>query len=310
MPEMAHGSPRFLTAGTRLCAVFGQPIRHSASPSMHNAAFDAVGLDWAYAACEVDPKFLGEALAGARRMGFCGLNLTVPHKLEAIEWVDELDESAKAWGAVNTVVFEAEVDGEWIPVGQVDPTGRAIRSKGYNTDADALIRALKEDLRIEPRSARVLLLGAGGAARAAALKLADEGVLELWLVNRTLSKAEELAAEISHRYPAVTIDVGYPESDVEIILNGTSLGLKPTDPLPLDTERFPLERADGVYDMIYRPAVTPLLAAAHAAGCQTANGLGMLLYQGAAAWELWTGRPAPIDVMREALGREVYGGPR
>ncbi len=307
---MAHGYLRHLSAGTRLCAVFGQPIRHSASPAMHNAAFEAAGLDWAYVACEVDPKHLGEALTGARRMGFHGLNLTVPHKLEAIEWVDELDESARAWGAVNTVVFEAELDGEWFPVGQIDPTGRAIRSKGYNTDADALIRALKEDLRIEPRSARVLLLGAGGAARAAALKLADEGVLELWLVNRTVAKAEELASEISHRYPAVTVEVGYPESDVEIILNGTSLGLKAGDPLPLDVDRFPLERADGVYDMIYRPAVTPLLVAAHAAGCQTSNGLGMLLYQGAAAWELWTGRPAPIEVMREALGREVYGGPR
>ncbi len=307
---MAHGYLRHLSAGTRLCAVFGQPIRHSASPAMHNAAFEAAGLDWAYVACEVDPTYLGEAITGARRMGFCGLNLTVPHKLEAIEWVDELDESAKAWGAVNTVAFEAEVDGEWFPVGQIDPTGRAIRSKGYNTDADALIRALKEDLRIEPRSARVLLLGAGGAARAAALKLADEGVLELWLVNRTIPKAQELATEISHRYPAVTVDVGYPESDVEIILNGTSLGLKSGDPLPLDVDRFPLERADGVYDMIYRPAVTPLLTAAHAAGCQTANGLGMLLYQGAAAWELWTGRQAPIEVMREALGREVYGGPR
>ncbi len=307
---MAHGYPRFPSAGTRLCAVFGQPIRHSASPALHNAAFEAAGLDWAYVACEVEPRFLGEALVGAGRMGFCGLNLTVPHKLEALEWVDVLDESARAWGAVNTVVFEVEVDGEWFPVGLREPDGRPIRSKGYNTDADALIRALKEDLRVEPRSARVLLLGAGGAARSAALRLADEGVLELWLVNRTLSKVEELAAEISNRYPAVTVEVGYPESDVEIILNGTSLGLKSGDPLPLDTDRFPLERADGVYDMIYRPAVTPLLTAAQAAGCQTANGLGMLLYQGAAAWELWTGRPAPLEVMREALGREVYGGPR
>ena len=307
---MSHEPHRPISAATRLCAVFGQPIRHSASPAMHNAAFSAAGLDWAYLACEVDPNHLGEALIGAARMGFCGLNLTIPHKLEALEWVDELDESARVFGAVNTVVFEAEIQGEWFPVGTVDSSDCPKRSKGYNTDADALIRALKEDLRVEPRSSRVLLLGAGGAARAASLRLAEEGILELWIVNRTTSKAEELAAEISHRFPAVTVEVGYPESDVEILLNGTSLGLKVGDGLPLDIERFPLHRVDGVYDMIYRPAQTPLLRAAHAAGCQIANGLGMLLYQGAAAWELWTGRPAPLEVMREALSREIYGGAR
>lgn len=275
---------------------------------MHNAAFAAVGLDWVYLGCEVSPDHVGQALSGALRMGFCGVNLTVPHKIEALEWVDELDVSAREWGAVNTVVFEAEKGGDWLPVGQAEPGGGPLRSKGYNTDADALVRALKEDLRIEPRSARVLLLGAGGAARAAALRLADEGALELYLVNRTPSKAEDSAAEIAKRFPAVVVEVGYPNSDVEIILNATSLGLKPGDPFPIDINLYPLDRADGVYDMIYRPAQTPLLRAAREAGCQVSNGLGMLLYQGAAAWELWTGLAAPIEVMREALGREVYGG--
>ena len=302
-----------LSAATRLCAVFGAPIRHSASPAMHNAAMAHLGLDWCYVGCEVAPERLREAIEGARHMGFAGLNLTVPHKLLAVPLMDELDASAIAWGAVNTVVFEAEdAEGLWQPVGRLREIWGPVRAKGHNTDADAIIRALNEDLAIQPRSARVLLLGAGGAGRAAALRLADEGASEMWLVNRTESKAEELAAEIGDRFPAVDVRAGYPPegTDIEIVLNATSLGLKAGDPLPLDLSRFPLTRADGVYDMVYRPAETPLLRAAQAAGCRTANGLGMLLYQGAAALELWTGLPAPIEVMREALGREIYGDRR
>ena len=301
--------PKPLSAATRLCAVLGAPIRHSASPAMHNAALAALGLDWRYVGCEVASERLREAIEGARHLGFAGLNLTVPHKLLAVPLMDELDASALAWGAVNTVVFEArDMAGEWRPVGQFTEPCGPVRAKGYNTDADAIIRALNEDLAIEPRAARVLLLGAGGAARAAALRLADEGVGELWLVNRTEAKAAELAGEIRARFPAVEVAVGYPDTSVEIILNATSLGLKRGDGLPLDVSRFAFGRADAVYDMIYRPAETPLLRAARAAGCRAANGLGMLLYQGAAALELWTGRPAPVGIMREALGREIYGG--
>jgi shikimate dehydrogenase len=169
------------------------------------------------------------------------------------------------------------------------------------------VRALGEDLAIEPRAARILLLGAGGAARAAALRLADEGVGELWLVNRTVEKAEELAAEIAERSLTTDVRVGYPPGDVEVLLNATSLGMQEGDSLPLDLDHFSLNRADGVYDMVYRPAETRLLGMAREAGCRTANGLGMLLYQGAAALELWTGRPAPVEVMRRALKAEVYG---
>jgi shikimate dehydrogenase len=297
-----------IRATTRLVAVYGQPIRHSASPPMQNAGIAALGLDWRYLACEVAPADLASAIAGAKAMHFVGLNLTVPHKLLALDLVDVLDESAREWGAVNTIVFEArDASGEWCSLGQLTNPSGPIRSRGFNTDANAIVRSLREDLTIEPRGARVLLLGAGGAARAAALRLADEGVSELWLVNRTSSKAAELAEEISARFPAVHAGVGYPDSDVEILLNATSAGLHPDDPLPLDIERFPLCRADGVYDMIYRPATTPLLIAARAAGCQTANGLGMLLHQGADALELWSGRTAPRDLMRAALENEVYG---
>ena len=307
-PTMSESVPKPVTASTRLAAVWGAPIRHSASPAMHNAALAALDLDWRYLACEVAPEELAVALEGARVMGFCGVNLTVPHKRLALGMMDDLDVSAEAWGAVNTVVFEAEnAEGVWTPIGLLRSFPGPVRLRGYNTDADAILRSLREDLFMEPRGARVLLLGAGGAGRAAALRLADEGVETLWLQNRTESKAAELAAEIAERFPAVDVRTGLPDSDVEFILNATSSGLKPEDPLPLDIQAYPLSHADAVYDMIYRPSETPLLRAAQAAGCRTANGLGMLLYQGAAAFELWTQRPAPIEVMRAALIQEVYG---
>jgi shikimate dehydrogenase len=150
-------------------------------------------------------------------------------------------------------------------------------------------------------------LGAGGAGRAAALKLAAEGVAELFLVNRTASKAEEIASEIKKQFPAVKVVVGYPSSKVDLLLNATSLGLKPDDGSPLDEKQFSLKQARAVYDLIYKPAETPLLAAAKATGCKTANGIGMLVGQGAQAFEIWTGRPAPVAVMRRAAEGSVYG---
>ena len=192
-----------------------------------------------------------------------------------------------------------EADGTWRPLREFsEPYPREVRSQGFNTDADAITRSMREDLGIELRGAKVLLLGAGGAGRVAALKLAAECVAELFLVNRTAEKAEAIAAEIRQRFPAVKVSAGYPGQRVNLLLNATSLGLKPDDPSPLDTKRFSASQAEAVYDMIYRPAETPLLRAARAAGCRTANGIGMLLYQGARALELWTGRNPPITVMR------------
>jgi shikimate dehydrogenase len=166
---------------------------------------------------------------------------------------------------------------------------------------------LREDLGVELRGARLLLLGAGGAGRTAALKLATEGVGELHLVNRTESKAVAVAEEIRQRNPGIKVSVGYPKSEVDLVLNATSLGLKPEDGLPFDEKLFALKRATAAYDMIYRPAETPFLQAARTAGCRTANGLGMLLYQGAKALEIWSGQMAPVAVMRAALEENVYG---
>ncbi len=274
---------------------------------MQNAALAALGLDWRYLAFEVHPDELRVALEGARAMRFIGMNLTVPHKLLALNMVEVLDESARTWGAVNTIRFEGlDSHGQWLPLREFGETPRQIRSHGFNTDADAISRALREDLGLELAKARVLLLGAGGAGRTAALKLAAENIAELFLVNRTLSKAEALAREITLRNPRVKLTIGYPTSSVDLVLNATSLGLKPADELPFDKAQFSVSKARAVYDMIYRPAETPILQLAKTAGCLTANGLTMLLYQGARALEIWTGQTAPLALMRRALEENVY----
>lgn len=276
---------------------------------MQNAGLAALGLNWRYLAFEVPPAQLRQAISGAQAMRFIGLNLTVPHKLLALEMVDDLDESAKAWGAVNTIRFEAkDAAGRWRPLAAFpEGVSEPIRSRGFNTDADGLARSLREDLELELGGARALVLGAGGAGRVAALKLASEGVSDLFLVNRTMAKAEAISREIQERFPQVRPHLGFPPTAIDLVVNATSLGLRPDDPLPLDEREFPLRQARVVYDMVYRPAETGFLKAARLAGCRVANGLGMLLYQGAGALELWTGKAAPLEVMREALRRNVYG---
>jgi shikimate dehydrogenase len=242
-------------------------------------------------------------------MHFVGLNLTVPHKLMALGMMEELDESARHWGAVNTVSFEGQTpDGSWRPLRDFpDAVPGHLRAKGYNTDAYGLTASLREDLGIGIERARVLLLGAGGAGRTAALQLAESGVAALFLVNRTQDKADALASEIRARFPAVEVCPGYPGRDVDLVINATSLGLKPEDPLPLNLDRFPLKAAGALYDMVYRPIETRLLADARAAGVRAVNGLGMLLHQGVRAFEIWTGQAAPTSVMKAALQEELYG---
>jgi len=297
---------------------------------MQNAGFAALGLNWRYLACEVHPDHLRGAIEGARLMGFIGLNLTVPHKLLAVKMVDVLDEQAAAWGAVNTIVFETRRSaGHWVPVGEVESEQAGeVRSRGCNTDADALVRSLHEEFsRPSWRGASVLLLGAGGAARSTALRLAQEEVGTLCLANRTAGRAAELAREIAGRFPKAKLQVcaldaqqarqlraadwpahasvavltGYPTEPVDLLINATSLGLQADDPLPISEEWLRAHRPLFVYDMIYRPPETGLLRAARQAGCRAANGSGMLLYQGARALELWTGRAAPLAAMRAAL---------
>lgn len=260
---------------------------------MQNAGFKALGLNWRYLAFEVDPRHLRAAIEGARAMNFAGLNLTVPHKLLAVDMVDDLDASAKMFGAVNTIKFEKK-------------NGK-VRAIGFNTDADAIEISLREDLGLKLRGTKVLLLGAGGAGRTAALKLAQAKVAELFLINRTRSKAEEIAREIKKRFPSVEVSTVYPRDEIDLVLNATSLGLKPGDASPVDGKQFSLRQARAAYDMIYRPVETRFLARARQADCKTANGLGMLLHQGAKAFTIWTGKTAPLEIMRTALKKNVYG---
>jgi len=275
---------------------------------MQNAGINALGLNWRYLAFEVHPEDLRAAIQGAQRMSFIGLNLTVPHKVLAVEMVDALDASAKLWGAVNTIRFEAKDEHDvWRPLREFSDVPRETRAQGFNTDADAITRAIREDLNLDLFGKKALLLGAGGAGRTAALKLAAEGVVELYLVNRTQAKAAAVAKEIQRKWPALKVKIGYPSQRVDLLLNATSLGLKEGDPLPFEEEKLRISDVNAVYDMIYRPAETRLLKIAKEAGCRTANGLSMLLYQGAKALEIWTGQTPPVQVMRRVLEKNVYG---
>ena len=278
---------------------------------MHNAALAALKIDCRYVAFEVEPRALRAAIEGAKAMRFAGLNLTVPHKLLAMDMVDELDDSAKMWGAINTISFEVlPQGGEWTPALTTPLQKEAkVRSRGFNTDAEAVSKSLRDDLGLTLAGSTVVVLGAGGAGRVAVLKLAAEGVLNLFLVNRTVAKAKDLIREVHERFPQVKVQTGYPPPalPIDLLLNATSLGLKKEDALPFDTGQFSIERAQTVFDMIYRPAETPLLRVAKQAGCRVTNGLGMLLYQGAAAFEIWTGRVAPLPIMKAALREAVYG---
>jgi shikimate dehydrogenase len=276
---------------------------------MQNAAFAALRRNWRYLACDVHPDDLPEAILGAKAMKWIGLNLTVPHKLLAVSLVDVLDDSSRRYGAVNTIRFETrDGSGTWQPLGLIQPSRiEEIRSVGFNTDADAIARSIREDLNLELAGASVLLLGAGGAGQVAARKLAEAGANPLFLVNRTRAKAEIVATEIRQQFPETRVTVGYPGKPIDLILHATSLGLKTDDPLPFASTDLSLSEAGAVYDMVYRPAQTALLCAAKAAGCKVANGLGMLLYQGAKALEIWTADSAPIPVMKRALEENIYG---
>ena len=275
---------------------------------MHNAAFAALGLNWRYVAFEVHPDHLRAAIAGAKVMQFAGLNLTVPHKVLAMEMVDALDESAETWGAVNTVRFEGrDTGGSWRPLREFEKElPKEFRAQGFNTDAEGISLSLRQDLGLALAGLKVQILGTGGAGQVAALRLAREGASDMYLFDFAQAKAEAVAKEIHQRHPEVKVTLGFAKSEVDLLLNATPIGLKPGDASPLAGTPFALSQAGAVYDMVYNPAETALLKSAKVAGCKVANGLGMLLHQGAKAFEIWTGQPAPLAVMRRALEEEVY----
>jgi shikimate dehydrogenase len=284
--------------GTAL-AVLGHPIKHSLSPLMHNTALaalarsDAAYADWRYHRLEVPPDELPRALALLHQKKFRGLNLTVPHKVLAFSLVTKVDPAAQPVGAVNTL--------RWAPEGW----------HGFNTDGYGLATAVRESFGREFTGAHILLLGAGGAARGAAVECLHRGCASLWLVNRTAANLDTLLAALRPLAGAIPLRGFAPDAipaDLPagcLVINATSAGLRDSDPAPIDLPRLP--RPASVYDMIYNPPRTPLLRQAETLGLPCANGLAMLVHQGAKALEIWSGIPAAqtAPAMNDALRASV-----
>lgn len=252
---------------------------------MHNAAFEALGLDYRYVPFAVPSAALREAVKGLRALGFVGANLTIPHKERVRPWLDELSHEARLIGAVNTIVRRGE------------------RLVGYNTDAAGFLRALREDTGVTARGGNFLVLGAGGAARAVTVALAMAGARSIAVMNRSSGRARGLIRGIRSAFPGTRLTALPARSlpaarEIRAVIQCTSVGMRPGDPSPVPREW--LHPRLVVYDLIYH-APTALLRDAKAVGARHAGGLGMLLHQGAMAFALWTGRRAPLDVMRRAL---------
>lgn len=284
-----------ITGHTRAFAVLGHPVRHTRSPAFQNAGLQALGEDAVYLAFDVPPEDVLDALRGMAELGFRGTNLTIPHKEIAFRGMDILSPEAVRAGSVNTVLFRED--------GLLE---------GHSTDGYGLTHSLKEAFDLEFSGRDILLLGCGGAGRAAALEAADRGARSILLANRTPAKAAALAAELTELCPDCLIDAAAswppPPSqtrDCSLVINATAIGMNPADSSPLSPEHFTPDMA--VLDMVYVTKETPILKAAAAAGARTANGLGMLLHQGVRSLELWTGKSAPVEVMRKALHEAVYG---
>lgn len=272
-------------------AVIGHPVKHSASPRMHQPALDAAGIPARYIKLEIEPGAVEEAFRRMRALGFIGCNVTVPHKLDALAACDVVDEDALALGAVNTVRFEAD--------GTI---------RGFNTDAPGFARAIADEFGENLCDLRVLIVGAGGGAgQAIATQCARVGVRQLVLLNRNVDKLVELGGKLAAVFPADRLilranddaEVVSLARQCDLIVNTTSLGLKEGDGSPLPEAA--LISGHMVYDTIYQPAVTPLLAMARHAGARTANGLSMLLHQGVLAFQHWFPGSQPEATMRKAL---------
>jgi shikimate dehydrogenase len=267
-----------IDGGTRVAGIIGWPVEHSLSPAMHNAAFAALGLNWAYVAFPVPPDRVEAAIAGLAAAGCAGLNATIPHKAAALRVASAASEAAVAIGAANTLV----------------PDG-AGGFRADNTDAAGFLRALDEQAPLDLDGAEALVLGGGGAARAVVHALRSRGARVL-VANRTPARAAELGDPVPFA-PRVLDEAA---AQAALVVNATSLGLDGGEPPP-ELPLAGLGPGQVVADVVYRPGGTPWLAAASARGARTVDGLGMLLHQGAAAFAQWTGREPPVAVMRAAL---------
>jgi shikimate dehydrogenase len=280
-----------ISGKTIVCGIIADPVEHTMSPVMHNTAFKALGLNYVYVPFLVKGEELGEAIEGMRALHIRGLNVTIPHKVAVIPFLDKLDPVAEKIGAVNTIVNDNDV------------------LTGYNTDAIGFLQALL-DKKVDPKGKKILVMGAGGAARAICCILADNGA-DLCILNRKLELdwAYNLAKRISQHY---TVNVTAGELDREhlqksladtgILVNATSVGMSPDiDRTPIDADL--IRPGLLVVDIVYNPLQTLLLKQAQANGARTISGLDMLAWQGAVAFEKWTGQKAPLELMREEAGK-------
>lgn len=275
-----------MTSGkTRVCGVLAYPVEHSMSPQMHNYFAEASGVDLTYVPFKVEPERLGEAVRGAYGLNVLGLNVTVPHKQAVMDHLKDIDEGAAAIGAVNTLV---RMDGGY---------------KGYNTDAEGLWRAMKRE-QFAVTGKVCIMIGAGGAAKAVAYLLAREGAKKIYVLNRSVERAQILAESINQTFQKQVMEALPLDGWKQIPENGclavqtTSVGMHPhVDASPIEDPAF-FGKLDGAVDIIYTPAQTRFMELAEAAGAKTMNGLNMLIYQGIIAFELWN---PGIQVPEEAV---------
>lgn len=271
-----------------LVVLFGQPVAENPTVVMQEAAFQARGLNWRYLNIEISPEDLADAMRGVRVFGVRGMNLTIPHKIAVMQYLDEISPSAQIIGAVNTVKREGD------------------KLIGENTDGKGFLMGIREDAGMDPAGQRVVMLGAGGAARAIGTELLLAGTQKLTVVNRSVGRGEELVqrlrAQTGGEVDFVAWDGTYAVAgDVDLFVNATSIGLYPdVDAMP-DVDLSAARAGMLVCDVIPNPPHTPLLRAAEARGLPTLDGLAMLVYQGMIGFEFWTGQPAPQPVMTDAL---------
>ncbi len=272
----------------KVLAVIGDPIMQSKSPLMHQAAFSELELDAVYVPFHVRAEHLQQAVEGIRALGIYGINVTIPHKVEVMKYLDDIDPLARQIGAVNTIVNR---DGKLI---------------GYNTDGIGYVRSLKEEAHFDPKGKRIVVVGAGGACRAVAFALAQAGASQLIILNRTQQTAEQLASHLVEHtgiQSFVAVDVAAQQLAIEqadLIINTTSIGMFPNrEATPFNTNW--IQSHQVVSDLIYNPLRTKMLDDAYEKGATALGGLGMFVYQGAYGFEYWTGMQAPIEVMRTAV---------
>jgi shikimate dehydrogenase len=279
-----------ISGKTSIYGIFGHPVEHTFSPGMHNAAFARIGLDGCYVPFAVRPDELGKAMKAIIPLGLCGLNITVPHKEKVIPFLDELTDDARLINAVNTIEVK---DRKLI---------------GHNTDGKGFLRSLREETGFRPKGKTFLVVGSGGAARAVCFNLALAGAGSIQLYDIDHGKAEKLGRDIgSATATRVTVldasDLRTLAQNADCIINATPLGLKKSDPLPLSRDL--IGQGQMVCDLVYNPPDTRLLRTARSRGAKTLSGIGMLLYQGVVAFEIWTGKKAPVSIMKKALARQM-----